>query len=231
MQSASTGLCAMTACDSVCQNCNPRSCARDNFTLFHNILIRFPTNFLRNCVIIMRFFFFRISKNVEWCEEEDSLLSFIAFMSTRNQSVLKDRLNAERTTSVKNKPLPMVRNSNIPHQLRVNWYSTRVSLNCSKVSQGILGILTILNSCLAASFMNKSKPMLFWETSCSMFCERFQQYWPYRVPMNCGVKLSFILIIMTHHSCNHFGDLYWLNSSIRIIDRNNLPLSLSLSLS
>ena len=149
-----------------------------------------------------------------------------AFMSTRNQSVLKDRLNAERTTSVKNKPLPMVTNSNIPHQLRVNWYSTRVSLNCSKVSQGILGILTILNSCLAASFMNKSKPMLFWETSCSMFCERFQQYWPYRVPMNCGVKLSFILIIMTHHSCNHFGDLYWLNSSIRIIDRNNLPLSL-----
>ena len=32
MQSAGTGLCTMIACDSVYQNCNPWSGARDNFT-------------------------------------------------------------------------------------------------------------------------------------------------------------------------------------------------------
>ena len=69
----------------------------------------------------MRFFLFRMStKRVKWCEE-DSLPLFIAFMSTRNQSVPKDRLNAERTASVKNKPLPIVRKSNIHHQLWVEW--------------------------------------------------------------------------------------------------------------
>ena len=40
-----------------------------------------------------------------------------------------------------------------------------------------------------------------------MFFERFQQYWSSpRVPVKCCVRLSFILDVMTHHSCNHFGD-------------------------
>ena len=68
---------------------------------------------------------------IEWCEE-DSLPSFVAFLSTRNQSVLPDRLDDERTTPVKEKRFPIVKNSNVTHQLRVNWYSTRVSLNCSE---------------------------------------------------------------------------------------------------
>ena len=102
-----------------------------------------------------------------------------------------------------------------------------MSLNCLKASQGFFGILTILGSCLAASFMNKSKPILFWEISCSMFFRRFQQYWPHRVPMHWGVRLSFILIVMTHHSCTHFGDLCWQSSSIRIIGKNKLPLPFS----
>ena len=32
-----------------------------------------------------------------------------------------------------------------------------------------------------------------------MFCERFQQYWPFRVPVKCCVRLSFILVAMAHH--------------------------------
>ena len=73
-------------------------------------------------------------------------------MSTQNQSTLKDRLDAERTTPVKDILFPIVRNSNVHHQDRVKWYSTRVSLNCSKVSQGFLGILAVLESWIAASF-------------------------------------------------------------------------------
>ena len=85
------------------------------------------------------FFFFRIStKGLEWCEE-DSLPSFVAFLPTWNESVLWDGLDAERKDPVKNVFLPIVRNQNVSHQLRVNCYSTSVSLKCLKVRQGILG--------------------------------------------------------------------------------------------
>ena len=68
----------------------------------NGILMMFPmtviVQFLRNCVIITGFFFIGTStKRVKWCEES-SLPCFVAFLSTRYQSVLKDRLNAERTT-------------------------------------------------------------------------------------------------------------------------------------
>ena len=145
-------------------------------------------------------------------------------MATRNQSELKDRLNAEWTTPVKNILFPIGRNSNVHHQLRVNWYSTRVPLNCSKVSQGIIGILTILVfSFLAASFMKKVEGNVSWEISRSMVGECFQRYWPYRVTMKCCLRLSFILVVMTHHSSNHLGDRFWQGPSIRRIGRNNFP--------
>ena len=77
-------------------------------------------------------------------------------------------------------------------------------------------------------FMNESKPVFFWEISCSLFCERFQQFRPYRVPMNCCIRLSFFLIIMTHQSCDHFGDRCWKRSSpTRWIGRNNFSTSFS----
>ena len=58
-------------------------------------------HFLKNCVIITELFFIGIStKRAKWCEE-DSLPSFVAFLSPRNQSVLKDVLDAERTTPEK----------------------------------------------------------------------------------------------------------------------------------
>ena len=96
--------------------------------------------------------------------------------------------------------------SECTHQLRVNCYSTRVSLNCSEASQGICRTFTVLEPRLAASLMSKSKPMFFREILCSMFCERFQQYRPCRVPVKCCVRLSFMLVVMTHRSCNNFGD-------------------------
>ena len=69
------------------------------------------------------------------------------------------RLDAGRTTTVKNILLPIVRNQNVIHQLRVNCHCTRVSLNCLEASQGIFGILTVLEPRLAASLKNKSKPI------------------------------------------------------------------------
>ena len=123
------------------------------------------------------------------------LYSRILLFLVPSLSSLQDRLNADRTTSVIKILFTIVRNSNISHQLRVNWYSSRMTLNCSKISYGFCGILTILNSCLAASFMNKEKPILFWDIPRSMFCKRFQQYWPNRVPMHWAVRLSLILVV------------------------------------
>ena len=48
----------------------------------------------------------------------------------------------------------------------------------------------------------------------------------YRVQMMRCVRFSFILIVMTHHSCNHFGDRCWQSSSIRWSGRSNFPLLL-----
>ena len=56
-----------------------------------------------------------------------------------------------------------------------------------------------------------------------MFCEHFQQYWPCRVPVKCCVRLSFILIVMTHPSCNHFKNRFSKGSSIRRTGNNNFP--------
>ena len=129
----------------------------------------------------------------------------------------------KRTNPVKQILFRISRSPSVLHQLSINCYSTRVSLNCSNVSQGIFGILEVFKSCLA----RKSKPMLLWGISCSMFCERFQQYWPHRVPVKCWVRLSFIFVMMTHHSCDHFRDRCWQNYSIRRSGRNNFPLPVS----
>ena len=76
-----------------------------NFTRIHGILITFPiaviVHFLLNCEVITGFLFIGIfTEKIEWCEE-DRLSYFVASMSTRNQSILQERLNAERTTPVK----------------------------------------------------------------------------------------------------------------------------------
>ena len=65
-------------------------------------------HFLRNCEIITKIFFFRISTKREWCEE-DSLPSFVAVLSTRNQSVFKDSVE-EQTLPVINILFPFVKN-------------------------------------------------------------------------------------------------------------------------
>ena len=104
-----------------------------SFYPIHGILISFPmtvvVHCLRNCVIVSKFFFVGIStKRVQWCEE-DSLPSFVASMSTQNQSILQDRLNAEKNKLCEKKLFQVVRNSKKPHQRRFNWSSTRMSLN------------------------------------------------------------------------------------------------------
>ena len=77
----------------------------------------------------MGFFFIWISpKRFRGCEE-DCLLCFVAFSSTRNQSILQDRLNAPRTTSVKDVLFPVVRSRRVSHNFWHYRNTTRVSLN------------------------------------------------------------------------------------------------------
>ena len=58
-------------------------------------------HFLKNCEVITGFFFIGIfPEKIGWCEE-DSLSSSLVFLPSWNESVLKERLDAERTTPVK----------------------------------------------------------------------------------------------------------------------------------
>ena len=73
-------------------------------------------------MIITRFFFVGNStkKRVTWCDE-DSLPSFVASMSTRNQFILWGTMNAERTTSVKNILCRIVKNSSKHPSTQGQW--------------------------------------------------------------------------------------------------------------
>ena len=74
------------------------------------IPIAVTVHFLGNCKVITGCFFIWIfPERVERCEE-DGLSSFVPLFSSCNESDLKDGLDAERTTPVKNKLLPIVRN-------------------------------------------------------------------------------------------------------------------------
>ena len=128
------------------------------FYPINGILITFPmtvvVHFLRNCVIITG------SSSSESPPKGLSgvkkivcrplLLSFPPGMTpfSRIDWMLKDQPFWKITLST------CKEYQIVPHQLRVNCYSTRVSLNCSEVSQGFFGILTILESCLTASSLN-----------------------------------------------------------------------------
>ena len=56
----------------------------------------------------------------------------------QNQYVHQDRLNAPRTTCAKDVLFPVVWNRRASHQFQHYLHPTRVSLSCSKVTQGIL---------------------------------------------------------------------------------------------
>ena len=119
-------------------------------------------------------------KRVERCEE-DSLFSLLTFSSSGSESCSKDRVDVERTN-----PL------SCSHQcvLELHEYKTR-----------IFGTFAMLEPRLVASFMNVLKPILLREFSCLLtFFKCFQQFWTHRIPMNCSVNFSFILIIMAYQS-------------------------------
>ena len=69
------------------------------------VIVHFP----ENCEVITGCFFVWIfTERVERCEE-DGLSSLLASFSSRNESVLQDELDAERTTPVQHKLFPIVR--------------------------------------------------------------------------------------------------------------------------
>ena len=135
-------------------------------------------NFLREWCNHHWVFFIGIStRKVKWCAE-DSLPSFVAFLSTRNQSVSRIDWMLKENPPWDFECTPSTQGQLVLHQSGLelleseqrNFWNPRSSQS--------------LESCLAASFMNKSKPLFIREISCSMFCERFQQYWPCGVPMS-----------------------------------------------
>ena len=146
-------------------------------------------------------------KRVTWCDE-DSLPSFVASMSTRNQFILQDPMNGERTTSVKIILCPNVKNSKQYPSTQGQWvfhqnvlellenkprnfwnpHNTRL-LSCCFLHELVEASTFLRNLVLHVSQTLSAIPAL----SC---------------PSASDVRLSFILIVMTHHSCNQFGDMY-----------------------
>ena len=84
-----------------------------------------------------------------------------------------------------------------------------MSLNCSKMTQGIFVIHTVFNSVLTVSFLNQLNPIFFWKILCSIVRKRLQQYRSHGIPMTWSILFSFVLIVMT----------------MRRIDVNNYTLS------
>ena len=77
-------------------------------------------------------------------------------------------LRIPRNSYVKEVLLPVVRNKRVTHQFWTYWNTTRVSLNCSEITQGILVIRAVFESFLFAAFMNQVSPILFIKISCSL---------------------------------------------------------------
>ena len=90
------------------------------------------------CNIMGFFFIWIFTIRAQRCKE-DYLSYFVAFFSIRNQFALQDRLNAPRTTSVKDVVFPVLRNRRVSHQLR----------HYRKNHQGVLELLegTSRNCC------------------------------------------------------------------------------------
>ena len=172
------------------------------------VLITFPiaviVHFLRNLVIITGFSSSEsLPKRVSGVKKTVCVVRPCFASPTWNESVLMDGLDAERTAPVKTKMPSCAKNLNLC-----------LHCNRSKIKKRCFGILAMIEPRLAASF-EYVEACVFQRISCSMFCERFQQYWPFRVPMKLCVRLTFILIVMTNHSCNLFGDRCWQISSMR----------------
>ena len=184
MQSSGTGSCTSMACDFVCQNCNPWSGARDNFFPAYSILVVLPIAVLMHFpwhwkVVTEFFFIWTFSKRVEKCEE-DCLSSLLAFSSSCNESLLKDGLDVESTSSMDEKLFPIVWNYDVTHQFRCDHVSTSVSLNCTNVHQNFGNSRnTRTSSCY---FLHRCFP--FWEISRSSATKFFRPSWMYSIPMN-----------------------------------------------
>ena len=105
MQFPDTGLWVMIANDFICQNYNRKILCSRQFYTQNGILIPFPMtvmmHFLRNCVIIMEFFFIWIfTKRMQ--RRPLAVLCRFRFLPKICPPPPQDRLNAPRTTSVWN---------------------------------------------------------------------------------------------------------------------------------
>ena len=92
-------------------------------------------------------------ERVQWCEEDGSS-SFFCFLSSSNESVIKNGFHVLSTSFVVEKFYPSVWQQDVPHQFWSNCYSTSVSLDNTQECQRFLRIYTTLEPGLVTSLIN-----------------------------------------------------------------------------
>ena len=98
-----------------------------------NVSNMFCSALSENCVIIMVYFHLDFHQKNQRCEE-DCLPCFCRFLFHLESVRLQERLNAPRTTFVKDLVFPIVRKRLASHQFRHYRNTTGLSLNCSTVT-------------------------------------------------------------------------------------------------
>ena len=96
---------------------------------------------------------------------------------------------------------PVTRNNRVSHHLWTYRNTTRVSVDCSQITQGLFVIQAVFVSCLAAAFMNQMNPLIVRKFSCSILCRRLQQHRSHGIPMTRSIFFSFVLIVMILDTC------------------------------
>ena len=87
----------------------------------------------------------KLKELTEWIKRcrEDCLSSLVILFSSPNFTTPQNGLRIPRNSSVKDVLLPAVWNKRVTHQFWPYWNTTKVSLNCSKIAQGILVIQAV----------------------------------------------------------------------------------------
>ena len=91
--------------------------------------------------------------------------------------------------------------------LWLNHLSSCVSLNGSNVQLCIARILTILESCLVASFPDEVHPVSVSELASSITSDFEPELWTCEFPMNRSICFSFSRILMSYQFTDKFRDL------------------------
>ena len=184
----------------------------------HSILFRSPMCWIMNFSWFteIRECFCFAGITVIWIKrgEENRLSSFFAFFTSCHQSRFRNRESVSCATHVVDELFPLVRNLHVLHQFWLNNHSAWKSLNRSNVYPFTICILTNVKCCFVTSTINVIDPILFCTFFFQLTLEFPHQYWEYRIPMPCSIFFSFILITVSNHVRDLFGNASFRGVSI-----------------